>query len=689
MITSHERPRLREDLVAEAIEDQGVRFIDVIDPDTGNGYRFYDVEYSLACAMDGERDLPGLVRWAQEELGIAPSPSELKSVIATLGDLGYLDSGAESSGDLGLAPGLVAGPASTRSSGTDVELGPFRAESVAVAASPVAAIELGAAGASERPLGESLPLGPAGVAAAVLPLPPASLLPKAAPTPPQRAGTVPRAGTDVPGAVESRRPGTAPARPEARPPQVQQRSEPAMRPSEPHVRAEAPVRSSEPKVAQPPIRPSEPKVAQPPIRTSEPRLRASDPSVNLSLPIRPDDVKEAVRASREMRSVDVPTDLMQALESAELGMRQPAPSPLLPATPRPSVESARTSSAVPSSSVLAPIAPISGTPLSMSDPITPQSVPPLVPVPRIEPRPEYPRAGEVRPALAPAPREASGPVVAIPVPQPARRSNVLIVALLVMAIVGVVGFGVWKFVIDKVPAEPAPAPTSVTPVPVETAPPAPPPPAPVTAKLSLSKPAPVAVKMPSLGSLQSIVATGSVVREGDPVAQLLGGKALEQQVIAIKGDLDKRYPADIKRIQTALTVAAGNNAAVARLQAELTNRTNRIAQRTAELKVVEAEIAKLSLLAKVGGKVTTVAKVGARLTAGTEIMTIEQDAYLSGAADLGKPVIGKAGDPIDLRVKDGTGGKCTLETVQGTMVSFRCPLAAGFSDGVEVVLNPQ
>jgi hypothetical protein len=33
------------------------------------------------------------------------------------------------------------------------------------------------------------------------------------------------------------------------------------------------------------------------------------------------------------------------------------------------------------------------------------------------------------------------------------------------------------------------------------------------------------------------------------------------------------------------------------------------------------------------------------------------------------------------------GSKCTLETVQGTMISFRCPLATGFSDGVEVVLD--
>ena len=89
-----ERPRFRQDLVAELVEDGNHRFVDLMDPDSGNVYRFYEVEYSLACAMDGERDVPGIVRWAQEELGLQANPNEIKSVIATLGDLGYLDGGA-------------------------------------------------------------------------------------------------------------------------------------------------------------------------------------------------------------------------------------------------------------------------------------------------------------------------------------------------------------------------------------------------------------------------------------------------------------------------------------------------------------------------------------------------------------------------------------------------------------------
>jgi hypothetical protein len=105
--TAPSRPRFRNDLVAEPIDEDGQRFIDVVDPDTGAAFRFYEVEYSLACAMDGERDVAGLVTWAQEELGITPTSSELGSVIATLGDLGYLDAGGR---PVDVARGVVAPP---------------------------------------------------------------------------------------------------------------------------------------------------------------------------------------------------------------------------------------------------------------------------------------------------------------------------------------------------------------------------------------------------------------------------------------------------------------------------------------------------------------------------------------------------------------------------------------------------
>ena len=60
MQTATDRPRFRDDLVAQPLEEEGIRWVDVTDPNSGSTFRFYDVEYSIACAMDGARDIEGL-----------------------------------------------------------------------------------------------------------------------------------------------------------------------------------------------------------------------------------------------------------------------------------------------------------------------------------------------------------------------------------------------------------------------------------------------------------------------------------------------------------------------------------------------------------------------------------------------------------------------------------------------------
>lgn len=122
METAHNRrPRFRTDLVAQPIEENGQVFVDVTDPDSGTTFRFYEIEYSVACAMDGARDLPQLVAWASSELGVEPSVGELQTVVRTLEDLGYLD---ESLGGAGAAtPGRAAVPAGAATSSAAVELG--------------------------------------------------------------------------------------------------------------------------------------------------------------------------------------------------------------------------------------------------------------------------------------------------------------------------------------------------------------------------------------------------------------------------------------------------------------------------------------------------------------------------------------------------------------------------------------
>jgi hypothetical protein len=729
MITSNDRPRLREDLVAEAIEDRGARFVDVIDPDNGNSYRFYDIEYSLACAMDGERDIPGLVRWAQEELGIAPSPRELETVISTLGDLGYLD--RVDSARPGLATGVVAAAVAAPSSGIDVELGHYRPPSwqaehpAAAHVEPALELELGAAGSTGDMLEieEASPEVALGAAGAVVPSLPV-------PTPAAARQGAPRPRTDTP-VGEGRR---AASSAEPLVPMT------ANRPSERHVRSGRPTEQG--------VRPSEPMRGAPePVRASQPKLRpseqqvrgavVSDPSLSLSLPLRPDDVKEAVRASREMRSVDVPPELMQALEAAE----QPASAPVRsrPATTPPIAASALpptapvrpsavASMAMPSAAVLDPITPLSASsPFSVSEPISPPSVPPLVPAPRAdsrsevrapepmrarseprskasEPRLEYPRAearpaesrpAESRPALTPAPRELAPPV-ATPLPDvvaPRRSGSIWIVAVLLVAIVAVVAFGVWKFVINKKAVEPAPVTTTEPAVkpgtpgtPGAVTPAEPPPPPKPTAKLSLVKGPSISVKMPVAGALQSIVADGTVVKEADEVARLGGGKVPEQRILEARGDLDKRYPADIERLKAKLAAAPNNR----QVQTELANREARVVQRTKELEAYQAELNKFVIRAPGAGKITVMAKAGARLAAEAEVVSIEPEPYLNGAADLGKPSTAAAGDLIDVKLKgDGATAtaQCTLEAVQGSKVSFRCPMSEGFGDGAEVTIE--
>ncbi|HUS63103.1 MAG TPA: hypothetical protein VMZ28_01125 [Kofleriaceae bacterium] len=103
-----DRPIFRTDLVAKPIDggNGSDRLVEVTDPDSGKSFRFYEIEYAIACAMDGERDLPGLAQWANIELGLEPGEAELRTMIGTLGELGYLEGVA---GAQPAAPGAKAG----------------------------------------------------------------------------------------------------------------------------------------------------------------------------------------------------------------------------------------------------------------------------------------------------------------------------------------------------------------------------------------------------------------------------------------------------------------------------------------------------------------------------------------------------------------------------------------------------
>ena len=193
-MTPAARPRFRTDLVAEPIQEGGKLFVDVFDPDSGTGFRFYEVEYSLACAMDGERDVAGLVRWAKEELGVEPSAGELATVINTLGDLGYL--AGEPGVDVGdLAMGVVTGPSLAPPQVEEFELGTAGGAVAAPVDLPRVDVELGQAGgvASPRQIVDDFGAGPE-LGRDDFPQPPSAAIPVAQ----LRPSTIPDSDHDGP-----------------------------------------------------------------------------------------------------------------------------------------------------------------------------------------------------------------------------------------------------------------------------------------------------------------------------------------------------------------------------------------------------------------------------------------------------------------------------------------------------------
>ncbi len=97
MTTTSATPSFRFDLHTEALQEAGNRYVEVSCPDKGNSFRFYEVEYAVACGMDGTRDLGSLVKWAKSELDLDTTEAEVSAIVAQLTKLEYLSSGVLSS----------------------------------------------------------------------------------------------------------------------------------------------------------------------------------------------------------------------------------------------------------------------------------------------------------------------------------------------------------------------------------------------------------------------------------------------------------------------------------------------------------------------------------------------------------------------------------------------------------------
>jgi biotin carboxyl carrier protein len=701
--SSVSRPRFRTDLVAEPIEEAGQRFVDVIDPDTGSAFRFYDVEYSLACAMDGERDIESLVAWAREELGVAPTSDELSTVIATLGDLGYIEPGSPAGAqrpindlDLGapdaLRPGVTSKrPETPRGEDEEVELGFADARNRPPSVAPPTAsardsfddvedVELGHAPAaapaarSPQPKAPSQELGPAGGRPSL--------------SNQDRFSDV----TDAAGNVVEFDALTPP------PPEEQITTRPVLRPI---TRADAdddgPTNLPRPDVGD---------------------FDDDEVSVDLTdhMSLRPDDVKEAVRASQVMKAVEVPPELMGQLDEREKALaasaeaaKNAARQRAMSESPTRPVEKVELADPVPVAEASRPAAATHEASRSAAPLAAPAPTPVSTPSASGSAARELPRDAVAvsKPKMSmPIPARPSEPLIAKPVapvePTPSRTWPILLI-LLILAILAVAAFFVWKLLFDKPvatgptqtpteTAEPSAATPPVTPDPVPATPPAPPAP---SAILALASAGGGDSKAPSTGVVSFAVAKGTEVKADDVIVKLYGfqkheAKLGDGKTGGLLWDIEKRLPKELERYAEQIEAArsAGREPQAKQIEKKLADRTARLEQKKRDRDATQALLDKVVVRATAAGTVATVAAVGKRVKEGDVVATLEGSKALTATFQAeGKAYSADAPVRVAVKAAPETKASCTITEVKGSAVTVSCPVDGGIADGTEVVLE--
>ncbi|HEX3482572.1 MAG TPA: hypothetical protein VHT91_46470 [Kofleriaceae bacterium] len=597
-----DRPRFRQDLIAETVEHQGARFIDVMAPEGDDVFRFYEVEYSLACGMDGERDIAGIVKWAQDELGLTPSPQEVRTVIATLGDLGFIESAAAEAAEAPeLVPGVVAEPAAraARPTPSGFDLGAAEADH----------------GDTERgaplPVAPDLALGAAGA--------------------PRPARLTPQAHDVVLGASGA---------------------------------GEAPGSGGWPGA----------------------QSEASDVSIDLSdhIAVRPDDVKEAVRASRVMDAVEPPPD-SDALEV----IQDPATAPA-------SAFDAPTVARIPDPAMLAELTP--RPPPSARSP----EPPPSVRASDAHRAQDLPTADTIKVGKSQlrAPASPSKPPVELPaapvtvkvdkpMPPPVQRGGTspLLLVVLILAILGAGVFFAWKYVLER-PAIDVDTSSAPVPAPVKPAPPPPPPAPPPTAKIALETPDPEDVKVMRQGLIESIPAGDTAVKDAEVIAKLKGYKPLEAQVNAMTNDLNRQHAlldAAAKVFEAAH--AAGNKAKEAAAQAEVTERRKLVSNKQSALTAKRADLDTYQVRAPRNGTFVPSTKPNTTVAADTVIGKLQREPIPVATFKLGSTRSFASNGSVEISIHKGEQRvTCTVADVQSDSVKVVCPSDPDLTEGLEVAL---
>ena len=652
-----ERPFFRTDLVSRPLADGGQRFVEVTDPDSGNSFRFYEIEYAIACAMNGDRDVEGLVEWARIELGLEPSPSELQTVIGTLEDLGYL--GVE-------------------------------------AASP-------AADARSTPAAAPRAAQPAAAPARPAPSAPRTVTPPSAPAPiAARAGDEFQLGAPGRSPLERSQP---PSRPEpddvelgfaGRSPSAPARPEPPPPAEDIDLGLAGNAGLPDPDAIQPSIHDR--------VTAERPALQrddfdGSELSVNLGdhIPVRADDVKEAVRASKVMAAVD-PDDLPpEARDEAATGGAERAPSvepdrgaeplnktimgmpsPTLPAAPaapaaaggKPHITVAKPrpsgETAPPQAMATAPTEPVT----ALKDAGQPQGAKKKrAKTPAPVPLPEQPAAISEKLAAG-----AAG-AAAEPGAEPARKSGAtgFLLFLLLLVVAGG-AFAYWWLELREDGSETE---TSTAPAPRPDPTPAPPPePVRITATLEAGPSEEREVTAPRPGRIAWVAESGADLAEGAPVAKLDGYQAKERELAAAE-ESQRRYQ---ERLDQA--TSKGDKRGMKRAEAD-------VKRKQADIDRIREELAPFLVAAPIGGVVEPSVKAKAQVNEGDTIATMQ--AQGSPQATFTAPADRRvaAGDEVTVAstADAALSATCVVESASADAVIVECPNDSGIAPGTEIELK--
>jgi hypothetical protein len=634
------RPRFRHDhLIAEVVEEQNSRFVDVMDPDSGNMFRFYEVEYSLACGMDGERDVAGIVKWAQEELGLSPSASEVQAVISTLTGLQFIDTTAEDGKAAKAAPTQPEAPA-------------------APVAAPAPTPAPVAAAPAARPSADDL--APGVVVAKPAPAAPASRgidleLGQSGPV----AAVAAAAADELPAAdFDLGAPGAVAAKPVAAKPIED-------------------------------IALGAPGVQPEPVKAKAPQ---SEVSIDLSehLSIKPDDVKEAVRASKVMQAVDVPQDLLEAVEPAA---KAPTPEPVVAKQAEPIVEKAAEKKPVekpveqPVEKVAAK-APVEPVDEKAKEPakVAEKPADKAAEKPVVKAESTSSRAAEKKPVELPKQPEKKEPAVAPPAPS--SGPSAALVIFLILAVVGAGAYFVWKFVINK-PEEAPPAPSSkVVPPPAPT----PPPPPEVTGAIKVEAPAPTELKAAAAGSVESIEPADKDVKAGDTIAWIAGAKDLQTEIEKLTKDVEKLQPA-VTAAEAKLAEEQqkeNNEAGVASATKKLEAAKKPLDVKKSALTQKQGELDKLAVKATSDGKLAEPVAAGSKVEAGALIAKIVQPAapVVSFKLPAGAKLAADGTvSVVSTQPSAGAPVTCKVVDAQADSVKVACPADPSLADGATVKLE--